>query len=64
MKRKIKVEIIKNMYKVFLTELGDTFLKKYTNHFEASKRKAEEFKSQSEDQELHYLIDKFQEKYV
>lgn len=63
LKYKIKIEIFKNFYKIYFTEIGEKFFKKHHAFLEVCKIKSEEFKSTT-DTEFFHLIKIFQDKYI
>ena len=63
LRRKIKTVIIKHISQVFLSPVGDMYLKNNIEILNVIKRKVEQFKKDSDDKELHELIGKFEERY-
>ena len=61
-KRKLKVNIVKNFYKLFITDLAKEIFN--NNYFlQVAKEKAVKHKKESDDEEFHDLINAFLEKY-
>lgn len=63
LKKNIKTSIEKVILNIFLIPLGEAFLKKNTYILEVNIKKCKQFKLESDDQELHNLINEFERRY-
>jgi dihydroxyacetone kinase-like predicted kinase len=62
-KKTIKTNIIKNLYRLNFTDLANTLFKKRPNFLQINKNRAIDLKTQTDDVEFHRILDCFLEKY-
>ena len=63
MKKYIKVNIIKNLYRLNFTDLANTLFKKRPDFLQINKERAIDLKNKTDDIEFHRILDCFLEKY-
>ena len=63
MKKTIKIDMIKNLYRLNFTDLANTLFQKRPDFLQINKNRAIDLKTQTDDVEFHRILDCFLEKY-